>query len=32
VRGALQDHEPSFEHTAVQFDLRKLMDRAEGPR
>lgn len=32
VRGALQDHEPSFEHTAVQFDLRKLLDRAKPPQ
>lgn len=31
VRGALQDHEPSFEHTAVQFDLRKLLERALPP-
>lgn len=31
VRGALQDHEPSFEHTAVQFDLRKLLERAKPP-
>jgi len=32
VRGALQDHEPSFEHTAVQFDLRKLLERAKPPQ
>jgi superfamily II DNA or RNA helicase len=31
VRGALQNHEPSFEHTAVQFDLKKLLDRAGRP-
>jgi hypothetical protein len=31
VLGALQNHEPSFEHTAVQFDLRKLMERASTP-
>jgi superfamily II DNA or RNA helicase len=32
VPGALQSHEPSFEHTAVQFDLRKLLERAELPK
>jgi hypothetical protein len=32
VPGALQSHEPSFEHTAVQFDLRSLLCRAETPR
>lgn len=32
VRGALSDHEPSFEHTAIQFNLKRLLERAEGPR
>lgn len=31
VRGALSDHEPSFEHTAIQFNLKRLLDRAESP-
>jgi len=31
VRGALSDHEPSFEHTAIQFHLKRLLDRAEVP-
>jgi superfamily II DNA or RNA helicase len=32
VRGALSDHEPSFEHTAIQFHLKRLLERAEVPR
>ena len=31
VRGALQDHEPSFETTAVQYKLASLMERAGSP-
>jgi len=31
VRGALVEHEPAFEHTAIQFNLRSLLDRAEEP-
>lgn len=31
VRGALSDHEPSFEHTAIQFHLKRLLERAEVP-
>ncbi|WP_422003515.1 protein NO VEIN domain-containing protein [Roseovarius mucosus] len=31
VRGALSDHEPSFEHTAIQFHLKRLLERAEAP-
>ena len=30
VRGALSDHEPSFEHTAIQFNLKRLLERAEA--
>lgn len=32
VRGPLSDHEPSFEHTAIQFNLTRLLERAEAPR
>ena len=32
VRGALSQHEPSFEHTAIQFNLKSLLERAEVPR
>lgn len=32
VRGALSDHEPAFEHTAIQFNLARLLERAEAPR
>ncbi|MEQ1672227.1 MAG: DUF3883 domain-containing protein, partial [Hyphomicrobium sp.] len=32
VRGPLSDHEPSFEHTAIQFNLARLLERAEVPR
>ena len=32
VRGALSEHEPSFEHTAIQFNIKSLLERAEGPR
>ncbi len=31
VHGALSDHEPSFEHTAIQFHLKRLLERAEVP-
>ena len=31
VRGALVDREPSFLETAIQFDLRRLLERAEAP-
>lgn len=31
VRGALSDHEPSFEHTAIQFHLKRLLERAGPP-
>jgi len=32
VCGPLSDHEPSFEHTAIQFHLARLLERAEPPR
>ena len=31
VRGALAKHEPAFEHTAIQFNLKSLLERAEAP-
>jgi hypothetical protein len=31
VRGALVEREPSFLETAIQFDLRRLLERAEVP-
>lgn len=31
VRGALAKHEPAFEHTAIQFNLTSLLERAEAP-
>lgn len=31
VRGALSQHEPAFEHTAIQFNLKTLLERAEVP-
>jgi len=31
VRGALALHEPAFEHTAIQFHLKSLLERAEAP-
>jgi Protein NO VEIN, C-terminal len=31
VRGALVEREPSFLETAIQFDLRRLLERAEAP-
>jgi len=31
VRGALSDHEPAFEQTAIQFNLKRLLERAEAP-
>jgi superfamily II DNA or RNA helicase len=32
VHGPLSDHEPAFEHTAIQFNLARLLERAEAPR
>lgn len=32
VRGALSDHEPAFEHTAIQYKLSSLLERAETPK
>jgi superfamily II DNA or RNA helicase len=32
VHGPLSDHEPAFEHTAIQFNLVWLLERAEAPR
>ena len=32
VFGALADHEPAFEHTAIQFDLTRLLERAKPPQ
>ena len=31
VRGALDKHEPPFEQTAIQFNLKRLLERAEPP-
>jgi hypothetical protein len=31
VRGALVEREPSFLETAIQFDLPRLLERAEAP-
>src|SRR3546814_47641 len=31
VRGPLSDHEPSFEQTAIQFNLERLLTRAGIP-
>ena len=31
VRGPLVEREPSFLETAIQFDLRRLMERAQAP-
>ena len=31
VRGPLVDREPSFLETAIQFDLRRLLERAGAP-
>ena len=31
VKGALQENEPSFESTAIQFNLKRLIERAEVP-
>jgi len=31
VRGALSEHEPAFEQTAIQFHLKRLLERAETP-
>ncbi|MRX50208.1 DUF3883 domain-containing protein [Paracoccus sp. S-4012] len=32
VRGALDTREPPFEHNAIQFSIRSLLERAEVPR
>ena len=32
VRGALDEHEPPFEQTAIQFSLKRLLERSEEPR
>ncbi|WP_413874609.1 protein NO VEIN domain-containing protein [Albidovulum sp.] len=32
LHGPLLEREPSFLETAIQFDLRRLLERAEGPR
>ena len=32
VRGALSQHEPTFEQTAIQFDLKSLLERAGAPQ
>ncbi|WP_264802710.1 DUF3883 domain-containing protein, partial [Acetobacter fabarum] len=32
VRGPLVDREPSFLETAIQFDLKRLLERGEVPR
>lgn len=32
VRGALSEHEPTFEQTGIMFDLGKLLARAEPPQ
>ena len=31
VPGSLADHEPAFEHTAIQFNLKSLLQRAGRP-
>ncbi|MBN9266231.1 MAG: DUF3883 domain-containing protein [Hyphomicrobium sp.] len=31
IRGALAKHEPAFEHTAIQFNLKSLLERGEVP-
>ena len=31
VCGPLTSHEPAFEHTAIQFNLKRLLDRAQAP-
>ncbi len=31
VRGALSEHEPAFEQTAIQFNLKRLQERSEAP-
>ena len=32
VRGALDEHEPSFEQDAIQYNLKRLLERAEAPK
>ena len=32
VRGPLDEHEPPFEQTAIQFSLKRLLERSEAPR
>jgi|GEM_PF-5603472 len=31
VRGSLQDHEPDFKTTMIQFDLRPLIEHSKAP-
>ena len=31
VRGALDEHEPRFEQDAIQYNLKRLLERAEVP-
>lgn len=31
VRGALDTREPPFDHSAIQFSMRRLLERAEAP-
>lgn len=32
VRGPLAEYEPAFEHTAIQFNLKSLLERGEAPQ
>lgn len=32
VRGALQDHEPSSDVTAIQYDLKHLLEKSGAPQ
>jgi len=32
VRGALDTREPPFEHNAIQFSIKRLLERAEAPK
>ena len=32
VRGPLVEREPSFVETAIQFNLKRLLERAEEPQ
>ena len=31
LRGALDEREPPFDQTAIQFNLKRLLDRAGAP-